>query len=258
MQSITLTTDWNQRDYYAGLVKGYIISSLPEVQVVDIMHDIPVFDYKKACIVVKAAYKFFPLHTIHIIGVRGVRKNMPVPPIAAEYNGHWFFGYDNGAFTQIFEDKNIIDLWYLPDNNETTFPEFELLVKPAVELAKGVDIMEIGIKQQFDLSLNISHLPVFTSNSITGTVEYIDSYGNAITNINKTDFERIRAGRNFEIFVSKRNNVISRIHKTYDDTTGELIAIFNMLNMLEIVQMFYKASLSLGINTGSTVFIEFK
>ena len=44
MQIITLTTDWGVRDYYAGSVKGSILSRNPDAKIVDITHRVAVFD----------------------------------------------------------------------------------------------------------------------------------------------------------------------------------------------------------------------
>jgi S-adenosylmethionine hydrolase len=257
MQIITLTTDWNNSDYYSGIIKAYLITSLSDFQVVDITHSIPVFDYKKACFVVKSVYKYFPANTVHIIGVRGVKNKIPAPPIALRHNDQWFFGYHNGAFTQTFDNDNNLEYWYLPCSGNSTFPEFEYLVKPAVKIINGLDIKELGTELQVYTNININ-MPVYTENGITGVVEYIDGYGNAITNIDREDFDRIGQGRRFQIFVSKMNNMISKINKSYDEENSELIAIFNVLDRLEIVQMNYKANLSLGITVDSPVYIKFQ
>ena len=256
MQIITLTTDWNHSDYYAGIIRAYLIGALSDFQVVDITHGIPVFDYKRACFVVKSVYKYFPANTVHIIGVRGTKNKMPAPPIASRHNNQWFFGYDNGAFTQMFDNEKNLEYWYLPCKDDSTFPEFDYLVKPAVAIISGADIRELGIELRVYTNARIN-LPAFTDDSITGVVEYIDGYGNAITNIDKRDFERIGNGRRFQIFAAKRNNVICKISKSYNEQNSELIAIFNVLERLEIVQMNYKANLSLGISIDSPVYIKF-
>lgn len=256
MQILTLTTDWNQQDYYIGTVKGFLVNTLPELKIVDISHDIPVFDYKKACYLVKSIYKLYPENTVHIIGVRGGADGEPAVPIITKVENQWFLGYDNGAFNRMFDKSENLLSWRIHDQNNSTFPEFDFLVKSAVAIIKGHNVDEIGVR--FQLPVNgMINLPSITQNSIVGIAEYIDGYGNIITNINKSDFERIRAGRKFEIMVSRRQNVITRISPSYNDSSGNLVAVFNSLGKLEIAQINYKASYSLGIREDSIISVKF-
>ncbi len=55
MQIVTLTTDWGYGDYYMGVVKGRLYSTIADVQVVDITHNIRKYDNLSAAFVVKNA-----------------------------------------------------------------------------------------------------------------------------------------------------------------------------------------------------------
>ena len=57
MAIITLTSDWGLADYYLPAVKGTIFSALPDVNVVDITHNIEPFDIRSAAFIVKNCYK---------------------------------------------------------------------------------------------------------------------------------------------------------------------------------------------------------
>jgi len=57
---------------------------------------------------------------------------------------------------------------------------------------------------------------------------YIDSYKNAITNITNELFDRVGKNLPFEIYIQSRKYRITRINKTYSETSvGELLALFN-------------------------------
>lgn len=260
MQVLTLTTDWNRHDYYTGVVKGFLLRELPDLKVVDISHNIPIFDYKKACYVVKAVYKFYPENTVHIVGIRGeilVENRMAVAkPIVIKAENQWFLGYNNGAFMQMFSNSKNVSYWSIPHSIDATFPEFDFLIKPAVAILKGQNIDDVFEKFDFSTSA-ILNLPNVTPSSITGIVEYIDGYGNIITNIQKSDFEKIRAGRRFEITVSRPQNKITQISTNYDAGGGDLVAVFNSLDKLEIAQINYKASYSIVIKEDSMIYIRF-
>ncbi|MCB0779041.1 MAG: SAM-dependent chlorinase/fluorinase, partial [Flavobacteriales bacterium] len=56
MAIITLTSDMGLRDHYVAVVKGAIISQLPEARIVDISHGIMPFDNAQAAFVLRNAY----------------------------------------------------------------------------------------------------------------------------------------------------------------------------------------------------------
>ena len=87
--------------------------------------------------------------------------------------------------------------------------------------------------------------------TITGSVIYIDNYGNVITNIQKSLFEAYRGGRKFEL--NARNKKITEIHHKYSDIInfnlekhqrkgpGDLLALFNSSGYVELA--IYKSDL---------------
>jgi hypothetical protein len=94
---------------------------------------------------------------------------------------------------------------------------------------------------------------------IIGKVVYIDSFSNAITNITKDLFYRVADNRKFQIFVQSNANKINKISKTYNESPeGELLALFNSLNLLEIAMNGGNAAEILSLNTNSTIRIRFK
>ena len=92
---ITLTTDWGLRDHYAGVVKGAILSRLPDARIVDISHIIQPYNVKQASFILRNAFTSFPAGTIHIVGIN-TEESDQTPHIALEYDGHYFIGTDNG------------------------------------------------------------------------------------------------------------------------------------------------------------------
>ena len=255
MKILTLTTDWNNHDYYVGIVKGYVVSNSPETRIIEITHSIPIFDTKKACFTVISCYNYFPENTIHITGVTGFKNNTPAPPLAVKYNNHWFFGYKNSAFLDMFDKNNPIEIWEL-HSLETSFPEFDLLIKPAIKLSNGEPIESLGKKtenQEFPTPIS----PQKTNDNLVGLVTYINSYGNAITNITKANFEACQQGRAFRITLVKRQNSINKISSSFNQKEGELIAIFNTLGLLELGQMNYRLDQSIGLDIESRIRIQF-
>ncbi|MBO4741460.1 MAG: SAM-dependent chlorinase/fluorinase, partial [Bacteroidales bacterium] len=53
MKLVTLTTDWGTSDFFAGMVKGRLYSMIPDVQVIDITHNIEPYNRLKTAFIVR-------------------------------------------------------------------------------------------------------------------------------------------------------------------------------------------------------------
>ena len=92
---VTLTTDWNNSDYYIGAVKAAIISGCPDAVFVDISHNIEHFNWQQAAFVLGSVVDDFPAGTIHIIGVDSEPEG-DMKVIVAKYKKQYFVCTDNG------------------------------------------------------------------------------------------------------------------------------------------------------------------
>jgi S-adenosylmethionine hydrolase len=63
---ITLLTDFGERDAYIGAMKGVILTIIPDVQLVDISHQITPQDIHQAASILASAYAYYPAHTVHL------------------------------------------------------------------------------------------------------------------------------------------------------------------------------------------------
>jgi len=89
MAIITLTTDFGEKDPFAGAVKGAIYNEMPDMRIVDITHSISPFHIPEAAYIIKNAYKSFPEGTIHIIGV-DAELTPENKHLALKLDGHFF------------------------------------------------------------------------------------------------------------------------------------------------------------------------
>lgn len=276
MSIVTLTTDWRQNDFYVGAVKGTILSLAPQTSVVDLNHQIPPFNISMAAFVVKNAYNFFPEGTVHIIDVSSESQENE-GFLALKAFGHYFLCANNGITGLLFQDnpekavsikkfENLNQQSNSENNAEeandtfssvTTFAGISVLAPAAALLASGEKIELLG-PEATDLLKQVPLRPAIDESVISGSVIYIDSYQNTITNITRELFDRIGKGRPFEILVQSNHNKIKKINKYYNETTpGELLALFNSLGLLEIA--IYRGNVAelLALNINSTVRVKF-
>jgi len=254
MAIVTLTSDWNKDDFYVAAVKGRILSRCPDVTLVDITHQVPAFNIAHAGFLVRNSYRHFPDHTIHVIAVKCASSDKQ-PLVAVQYNNHYFIGTDNGIFGLIL-DEGPLECIRLESDGGNSFPVYSVLVNAACDILQKKKFSQIG-KPHRELYKQLPMLPAIDEGRINGSVVYIDSYKNAITNISRSLFEQIGKGRPFEI--QGNHFRVQKINKAYNETSsGEILAIFNSLDLLEIAMYEGNAADLLNLDITSSVRIRFK
>jgi S-adenosylmethionine hydrolase len=257
MAIITLTSDWGQKDHYAGSVKGAICRMLPDARIIDISHDIPAFDLSQAAFIVRNFYPDFPTGTIHIIAVNG-EASLQTPHTLVCHNGHFFIGADNGIFSLIFDEKpsRIIELDIIQDSNYFTFPARDVFAKVACHVAAGKPLEELG-PERHKVMERMSFRPVVQGDIMKGHVTYIDNYGNAITNIPESLFRSAVNKKKFAITFRSPNYRITAISNSYKDVNpGDMLALFSTTGLLEIAIRDGMASGLLGLKPDQMIVIE--
>ncbi len=259
MHIITLTSDWNENDYYVASLKGKLLSTCPEAKIIDINHRIKPFNTAQAAFVIRNSYPNFPEHTIHIIAVNSEPEDGG-QLLAAKINNQYFLCADNGILGLLggIEPELVVKLDETPEKESSSFVSLSIFAKVACILAKGTPLEKLGTPTD-SYNKQTPLRPTIEDLTITGSVIHIDSYQNAITNISKDLFERIGKGKRFSIFVQSKHYMIDRINNRYNETPpGELMAIFNAVDLLEIAIRNGNAAGLLKLNSGSTVRVEFK
>ncbi len=257
MSVITLTSDWNRDDYYSGAVKGDILSGLPDATLVDISHSIQPFNIAQAAFILKNSYTHFPAGTVHTIWLNSECSKTPVY-LAAKYDGHYFISADSGLFGLLFRKDPDMIVTLAGNTGESSFASLKPFTRAACHLASGKDIAGLGDKVE-DFSRSTPRRATIDENIITGSIIYIDSYKNAITNITRELFERVGKGRPFEILVQSNHYRINRLNNIYGTTSpGEMLALFNSLDLMEVA--IYKGNLAdlLNLDTSSSVRVKFR
>tara|TARA_B100001758_G_C18347606_1_gene577918 strand:+ start:312 stop:1097 length:786 start_codon:yes stop_codon:yes gene_type:complete len=261
MAIITLTTDLGTKDSYLASVKAAILSQLKEVKIVDISNSIEPFNIQQAAYILRNCYKDFPAGTIHVISIDD-ELSTKCEHIAVKANNHYFIGADNGFFSLVFNDmkpEKIVKLNISLASNCMTFAAKNIFIPSACHLARGGTMEIIGTTINNFQVKKVELKAVLETDTIRGSVIYIDTYGNAITNINKSEFEQVQKSRSFIILFGREDEMITEISKKYKDvTTAEKLAIFGENNLLQIAINKGEASKLLGLKLHEIVRIEFK
>jgi S-adenosylmethionine hydrolase len=235
MALITLLSDMGTRDHYVAVVKGAILSQLPEATIVDISHAIAPFTNMHAAFVLRNAWREFPKGTIHIIGVNP-EADGSTPHVVVRHQGHYFIGADNGIFSMLFDGapEEIFELTLKLDTDHLAFPVKNIFVKAACHLGRGGTVELLGRKLA-SVRAQLQVQPVVTEGTIKGEVIHVDHYGNVVTNITESLFRSVVKHQDFRISFGRPKDDIRQVHKTYTDVpNGERVAFFGDSGYLEI------------------------
>jgi len=259
MQIITLTSDLGLKDYYVASVKAQLLQEIPNALCIDISHQIKPFDSIEAAFQLRGCFHQFPKGTVHLVGVDcepylpnklqpGQPESILAYPTIVEFQDQYIICSDNG-FIGAFLDTEPPQALYRYKSIEEFPDQWNFMLKNCfIGLAKN--IIHQKAFSEFCETVNkfkraFTPVPQIEHNLIIGNVIHIDAFGNIITNIFKSDFERFGLDVPFTISYQKRNDDIDTISKAYNDVPmGDRVAIFNENQRLEI-------AINRGANAGS-------
>ena len=274
MSIITLTTDFGCKDHFVGALKGKIYSEFSDAKIVDISHEIDLFNVSETSYIIGASYSSFPKGTVHIIGVDS-ELHQETQHIAMQWNDQYFICADNGVLsmlTQKIMPQKIVAI-NIHDRLAINATAMDVFVKVACHIARGGLLNVIG--REITQLREVTELQAVVNqdgNSIKGYTIYIDHCGNVVTNISRQLFTEIGKGRKYEI--GFKNYKLKTILPNYSAIVnfdqnpmkfyeGRELAIFNEAGFLEIAiyrsnpKSSGSASSLLGMNYRDLVTISF-
>ncbi|MBW4439804.1 MAG: SAM-dependent chlorinase/fluorinase [Plectolyngbya sp. WJT66-NPBG17] len=249
---VTLLTDFGLSDVYVGVMKGTIAQINPQIQTIDLTHQIPPQDIATARFQLMNAYPYFPAETIHVAvvdpGVGSQRRS-----IAVQLKSGYVVAPDNGLISGIVNDAiAAVELnnpkYWRSQNPSATFHGRDIFAPVAAHLASGISLKELGTT--IDLS-SIVRLPIpdviETASGLQGVIQAIDHFGNLITNISG---ERIRD----QVWTIQIDKAIYPGRTTYADAeSGEVVGLIGSHGWVELAINRGNAQNELKLKVGNTI-----
>lgn len=245
---IALLTDFGTEDGYVGAMKGKILSMVPEVDIVDISHEIEPFNTRRAAFCLINCYSYFPENTIFIIvvdpGVGTDRRGLVLQ--TAKYH---FIGPDNGVFSFIYEKEAFnsfeITAKSIPWKVAPTFHGRDIFSPLASILAEGKSIRKFITPTKKHISF-IKPIKKVDGNRFRVPIAHIDHFGNVILNFQRKDYKKRVKSKKFKI--AFREFKFNKIKKTFGDvSSGEMLLVWDSSDYLQIAKNGGNAADELGI-----------
>ena len=262
-QIIGLITDFGNRgQHYVASMKGLILNINPKANIIDIAHNITPFSIIEAAYIIKSTYSLYPKNTIFIIVVDpGVGSSREIIIIRTK-SEFFFIGPNNGIFTNVFDSSEISKCIHIKNEQyfnspvSKTFHGRDIMAPIGAHLSKGVDIDKFGselpIAKLKDFPIELKKI---SDNEIRCTIQYIDEFGNIITNIKgnsvifKEDTEMAIRTREQKI----RGNFVKFFEEVF---VNSLLFIIGSSGFLEISKNQGNAASDLGLKVGDIITVE--
>lgn len=261
---VTLLTDFGNADGFIGVMKGVMLQIAPDIQFVDITHELPAFSLSAAAFLNSWSYGYFPPGTVHLCvvdpGVGSKRR-----ALAVETQGHTFIAPDNGLLSPVLAmsgERTVIsadkpEYWLSKISN--TFHGRDIFSPLAAHVARGVSAAALGSPIDDPVMLACDP-PMITPASIECHIRYIDHFGNLITDLTRSRFEQWAVQTGCElggVDIHLDSVVINGVSKTYSARKpGELAAVFDGYDCLEIAVAQGNASQKLGLGVDRAVTVK--
>jgi len=239
---IAILTDFGYRDHYVGAMKGVIASIAPSTPLIDITHGIPPQQIVAGAIALRESWRFFPRRTVFLAVVDPGVGTHRLPIAVATRAGARFVGPDNGLLWLAAQAAGVTSIVELTNPRfrlasvSTTFHGRDVFAPAAAWLSTGVAATAFGPRlaemTQLDSSTGLEE----RSRELRGTVVYVDGFGNLITNISRTHFERFATRfRAHRLSVTIKRHASITLRKSYGDApVGAPLATFGSFEMLEL------------------------
>jgi S-adenosylmethionine hydrolase len=190
---ITMTTDFGYDGPFAGVMKGVIYTINPQAIIVDLTHSITPQSIQEAAFTIGMNYQYFPKDSVHLVVV-DPEVGSGRRPLLVVADEHYFIGPDNGVFSYLYKlsagDIKVIHITsghLFLKKDSPTFQGRDVFSPCAAWLTTGLDVNKFGEAVSDYHAIDLPSPVRLTDLVLQGEVIFIDRFGNAITNINKTD-----------------------------------------------------------------------
>jgi S-adenosylmethionine hydrolase len=258
---ITLLTDFGTADYYVGAAKGAALSVYPDVEFIDITHELLAHDIFGAAYTLRCAYASFPRFTTHVVVVDPTvgSARRPIFVMTDNYN---FVGPDNGVFSLIYQLEEVNRVIHLTSDHyfrhpvSATFHGRDIFLPVAAWVAKGIDPRRMGEEITDYVRLESPTPKLVAPTMLRGAVIHVDRFGNIVTNFTADHATVERIARNGRLRVNGKE--VPRILTHFAEApAGQPFAYFGSQGYLEIAIPRASAARALEVRRGMEVDFAF-
>ena len=241
---VSFLSDYGHTDEFVGVCKSVMLSLAPDLQIVDITHDLPVHDVRAGALTLVRAAQYLPDGGIVLAVVDpGVGTDRRL--VAVEVEQGILLGPDNGllapAVAILGGAQRVVSLTSTEHQLPAPGPTFagrDVLAPAAAHLAAGVDASELGDEvDAAGLVPGLVSLPRHDEGgAIYGEVWWIDRFGNCQLNIDPDELRAHGAepGGTLEVRFGDQVRSVRWVHTYADAKPSELVLLVDSYGLASL------------------------
>jgi S-adenosylmethionine hydrolase len=241
---VSFLSDYGHTDEFVGVCKSVMLSLAPDLQIVDITHDLPVHDVRAGALTLVRAAQYLPDGGIVLAVVDpGVGTDRRL--VAVEVEQGILLGPDNGllapAVAILGGAQRVVSLTSTEHQLPAPGPTFagrDVLAPAAAHLAAGVDPSELGDEvDAAGLVPGLVSLPRHDEGgAIHGEVWWIDRFGNCQLNIDPDELRAHGAepGGTLEVRFGDQARSVRWVHTYADAKPSELVLLVDSYGLASL------------------------
>ena len=252
---VALLTDFGLDDPFVGIMKGVVLSRCPDAMLIDLTHGVAPQAVAEGAFWLERSVEWLPQGAV-VVAVVDPGVGTARSPLVLAALGRIFVGPDNGLLAPVAA-RDAASLAYIIepervglDVRSRTFHGRDMFAPVAAELAAGrLSPPDVGPRAA---RFEAKALPRATAKGevVTGTVVTVDRFGNLITSIERG---LVPAGP----AVAEIGGARAAVRTTYGEAApGELVALVNAFDVLEVAVRDGSAARSLGVGRGAEVVVR--
>ena len=260
--AVSFLSDYGHGDEFVGVCHAVMIDLVPGLQVIDITHEIPVFDVRAGALALVRAVQYLPDGVVLAVVDPGVGTDRRC--IAVEVEGGFLVGPDNGvlapAVAMLGGARRVVALEREEHRLPAPGPTFagrDIMAPAAAHLAAGGALDELGPDVD-PASLTPALVPLAADGedgTITGEILWIDRYGNCQLNVGPDQLSAAGGEPGAAVVVRIGDDERrARWVRTYADARpGELAVVVDSYGMCALALDRRSAAAELRVRVGHTV-----
>jgi S-adenosyl-L-methionine hydrolase (adenosine-forming) len=241
---VSFLSDYGHADEFVGVCKSVMLSLLPDLQIIDITHDLPPHDVRAGALTLVRAAQYLPDGGIVLAVVDpGVGTDRRLVGVEVEHG--ILLGPDNGllapAVAILGGAQRVVSLTSTEHQLPAPGPTFagrDILAPAAAHLAAGVDLSELGDEvDAAGLVPGLVSLPQHDEGgAIRGEVWWIDRFGNCQLNVDPDELRAHGAepGTVLEVRFGDQARSVRWVHTYSDAKPAELVLLVDSYGLTSL------------------------
>jgi hypothetical protein len=263
--TVTFLSDYGTADEFVGVVHSVIRSISPEVEVVDLTHEIAPHDVRAGSLVLARSAQYLCPGVVLAVVDPGVGTDRRPVAVEVGEGASVLVGPDNGllapAVAMVGGATRAVVLdrieHHLPSPGET-FAGRDVFAPVAAALAQGLDLLEVGTPID-PAALQPAMVPLSREEdgNLVAQVLWIDRFGNAQLNVGPEEVEHLGDRVRLRFGGSNPTTRSAAVARTYAEVgSGQVGLVVDSYGLLAVAMDRRSAAVELGLSEDDPVTIE--